>query len=237
MKKFLSSVSVFAVVGLFTHAACATLLEIDFAIQTDTQDNFQFSVFHSASSNGGQSGNIFDGFTGNFTMLYDTNAGTLEFTDFSGTLDDGGTISLAGSSTLNFGGSESGSGDQLVSGNLFLNIQPDSGNGGTVDFQFDATAFNQLANQFFSDAGSAAGTDSANDLPSAAGSAGSDFGLGLWGMGDSNGVFGDNGQIGIDLWATSFNVQVVPLPAPVALAAVGFGGVLLARRRLLHRLR
>jgi len=207
-------------------SASAGTVPVQFTIQTNTFDNFQFSVFHSSDAAGGQGGTILEGFTGTFTVVFDDVAQTIAFTEFDGSLNGGGQVTLADASSLSFAGQESGSGDQLVSGDLSLNIiNPNSGGSGQVDFTFDAQAFNSLANQFFFPDGTA--------IPAGAPESGEPFGLGLWGQGVFQGDPGtgpySDGVLGIDLFASG---QIIPLPTPVALGAAGLIGLAAGRRRM-----
>jgi len=233
----------------------ATADPITFDIQSDTFDNFQFSVFHTADRNNQQSGDILVGFTGTFeverTGFQNGVATELQFVGFDGQfvnantgqlLGDGGSITLAesgqfsGTNTLTRGGNN----DEFFAGELSLEFDfgttgfGQSGTGAPVlNFHFLAQDFNALANRFFD-----------GDIPdNAPGGDNSDeprpFGLGLWGVADNSidtdgdgfadgpGLFNSDApeDVGIDLYATA-----VPLPHPGALAGLGLLGVIGVRR-------
>ncbi|MAY74660.1 MAG: hypothetical protein CMJ31_08130 [Phycisphaerae bacterium] len=240
-------VSMGAIAGTLAIAGVAQggTTTIEFTIQSDTHDNFRFSVFHRANQSPGNSdsngdgfddhngANALQGFTGSFIAVYDDIAETLEFTSFSG--DVGGTaFGLgAGENTLNVGAADgpegrvvSGAGAQgprageAATAGLSLSL-----GGQDVQFYFDDFAWNSLANQFFN-----------GDIPGGAPGSGDAFGLGLWGLASNAGdPLGFGGAyLGIDLWATGTVISTgssVPLPSPAALGGAGVFGVILSRRR------
>lgn len=218
--KISHAITLIGLVGLGASHATAGVRTIDMVIQSDTFDNFQFSVLHSASSNGGQSGNIHTGFTGTFTIEFNdqgTNGigdDTITFTSFNGVFNgstrstDMRLDSARGASVFsrNAGGNN-------IDGNLNIEIW-DSGGFKDLSFNFSPSSFNDLANRFFE------GGDPQD--------ASAPFTLGLWGIGDVLGgetVFGDS-QIGIDLVG-----RAIPMPTPLSMAGLGLLGVAGMRRR------
>lgn len=206
------------VVALATSSSLAGTRTIEMVIQSDTFDNFQFSVLHSASSNGGESGNILGGFTGRFTIEVDDVAETIEFTSFRG--DISGTsrsddIKLAADPSRGASMFSMDPGTNLIAGNLKLDIF-DGGTFKDADFNFDPTAFNSLANQFFEQGEDPQGSNRET--------------LGLWGLSQQlsggESLLGDTNQIGIDLVG-----RAIPMPTPIAMASLGLVGVAGVRRR------
>jgi len=205
------------VVALAASSSIAGVRTIDMVIQSDTFDNFQFSVLHTASSGpDNASGSILASFTGRFTIEVDDVAETIEFTNFRG--DIGGT-SRSDDIRLAADPSRGASSFSMTSGNLVVgSLKLDIFDGGTfkaADFSFDGQAFNALANQFFDRGEDPQGSNRET--------------IGLWGLSQQfNGnesILGDN-RIGIDLVG-----RAIPMPTPLAMAGMGLLGVAGVRRR------
>jgi hypothetical protein len=215
-----------AAVALGASVASAGITTIDMTIQTDTFDNFRYSVLHTAESNNGMSGSIIAEFTGTMRIEHDDNGtastgdDTVTVTRFDGNIAGTGRSTdmrldaSRGASVFTLDAGTTVDGGHRMSGDLNLQIF-DGGTWKSVPYSFSSSVFNSLANQFF------IGGDPQD--PSA------EYTLGLWGLSDNpDNLMGETSDLGIDLVARG---QAIPMPTPLAMAGLSLAGIAGARRR------
>jgi len=211
--------------GLASSASIAGVTTIDMDIQTDTFDNFRFSVLHTADSNNNMSGSIIAEFSGTVRVEQDDNGtgstgdDTLTVTRFNGRVQGSGrSVDMRldpsrGASAFDLSAGTTSDGGHRMAG--ALNLEIFDGAWQSASFGFTASVFNSLANQFF------IGGDPQD--PSA------EYTLGLWGLSDNpDRVMGETSDLGIDLVARG---RAIPMPTPLAMAGMGLVGVAGVRRR------
>lgn len=218
--------------GLLGATAQADTVQIDYNIAHDTDEGFAYSVFHIPKwHNGAQGwGSVAWRMVGGFSILFDEDAETFEFTDFNATIfqetdlnpdlgAQAGEVSFVSSSTFGVNGAGVTGGELTMHFEFGANPGPqaNANSSGDITIVFPQIAFNPIANRFDT----------------------TTFDLGLWGATanvfnwhNPRGITGDTGiyKLGMDLRGDPSGPPVmIPLPGGASLAVMGFGALGLGR--------